>query len=184
MNADLSKCRANKELHKYFENVQEKVLQGKGLILSGPVGVGKTCSLVVIARELLKQSCREIKMMTHSEELTPTGQYTFTTILFTSSNRLFRAIFNKDRDLIDYANECRCLIIDDFGREYYHDFPFSEFEEIIDYRYANLKPVYVSTNLSATALNENKNFQRVVDRWRECCDVIQISGKSMRKNNE
>ena len=56
------------------------------------------------------------------------------------------------------------------------------FEEIIDYRYANYRPIILSSNMTKKQLNDEVKFARIIDRWRQCCFGVVLSGESMRKD--
>lgn len=177
--ADIEKCRVKDKIRMWFDNFTYNYNTGKGVLLTGPVGTGKTSTLVLMAIGIIR--CKGYRFSGRGEDRQVAGASLKG--IFTSSNAIFSAIFRKKYEFIDNCKKVGSLFIDDFGREYYHDFPFSEFEEIIEYRYANQKPTFVSTNLTRETLTENENFQRVVDRWRECCYVWQIGGDSMRKKS-
>ena len=165
-----------KELTEYVKNLEKNVGEGRGLLILGPTGTGKTSSLVVIMKHILKKygcilgSDLGLRILKTDCEM-----------IFASSNQVFNSIFNRE---FDFINDCRLveiLMIDDFGREYFHDFPFSEFEDMIDYRYSHKLSTFVTSNLTPKALREIKAYRRVVDRWIQTNDIIQISGPSMRK---
>jgi len=181
-NSDINKCRSRTDIEKYLENLSDNFSRGKGLLLVGPVGVGKTCSLIVLLKGILKRTARErVVTYTSDNKTEGTGQIGFASTLFATSNKIFNAVFRKDEVFLSALQNVQFLFIDDFGREYFSDFAWSSFEEMIDYRYSNKLCTFVTTNLTAKALAGNEKLGRVVDRWRECCDMIQISGESMRK---
>ena len=182
--ADIEKCRAKKQLVLYSKNLAENSLSGRGLLILGPVGVGKTCSLVVMLKTILSKYIKTETVIGFDRERFTTGQFTYPPCRFATINQIFSAIFQKNNELIEQLTRTRFLFIDDFGRGYYHDFPFSAFEELIDFRYANKLPTYITSNQTAALLSEEPKYRRVVDRWRECCTTIQISGSSMRSKKQ
>ena len=181
LQANIEKCRVQKEIREYLARLPENAIAGKGLIIVGPVGVGKTCTLIVLLRNILRSSATVEYAIYADGKRAPTGNILLTTSQFATSNKIFNAVFRKENQFLQELQTTAFLFIDDFGREYYTDYAFSTFEELIDYRYANKLPTFVTTNLTTSALRENNKFARVVDRWRECCDTIQIPGESMRE---
>lgn len=180
--SDINRCRARADIEKYLDGLTANYISGKGLLLVGPVGVGKTCSLIVLLMGILKRTAREQMVTYASDNKTEgTGVVGFPSILFATSNKIFNAVFRKDEVFLAALQNVKFLFIDDFGREYFSDYAWSSFEEMIDHRYSNKLCTFVTTNLTAQDLAGNEKLGRVVDRWRECCDMIQISGESMRK---
>ncbi len=174
--ASIKKSRIAESLTGFNDHQQQNIELGKGMLILGPVGTGKTSAMVVILKNILGKFSHEWSSEPGFRIRRPDFD-----ILFTNSNKIYNSIFRKDYDFIARCREAKVLMIDDFGREYYHDFPFSEFEDIVEYRYAHMLSTFVTSNLTPDALTNDDNYQRVVDRWRECNEIIQITGPSMRK---
>jgi len=179
--ASIEKCRAKEQLLVYSNDLSKNSLAGRGLLILGPVGVGKTCSLVVLLKTILVKYIKPETVIGFDQERFNTGEFTYPPCQSSTINQIFSAIFQKNNELIERLTRTSFLFLDDFGRGYYHDFPFSAFEELIDFRYANKLPTYITSNQTAGSLSEEPKYRRVIDRWRECCTTIQITGSSMRK---
>lgn len=162
---DESKIQLLDAINVYLNALPDNITAGQGLIISGPPGVGKTSILSYVY-----QCCEWSRLLTDNRYYV---RYEFVPNLF---NALTRA--DTDADCYERPD---LLLLDDFGREYQNDFAMSRFEALIEHRYANGKPVIVTTNLSSKRLAENDRWERIIDRWRECCQLLQISGESMRK---
>ena len=87
-------------------------------------------------------------------------------------------------DNLVISNRCRkcdLLILDDFGQERMTDFVLEELERIIDWRYRNMLPIAVSTNLSVDQLAmPDKYGERSISRWAESCDIVRVGGPDRR----
>lgn len=181
LNADMEKCLKASEIKAYLKNAQENIAKGRGMFFNGPVGTGKTCSLVVLLKKLIQKFEKFVPEfdMPYGEKR-PVSNMAFK---FVSAAELFEDL--RERDSEQYWTYWReycavqCLFIDDFLAGHTADWAFGRFEAMIDYRYSNMMPVFISSNLTAEQMKE-PNLQRVLDRWRDSCDIIQIGGKSMR----
>lgn len=73
------------------------------------------------------------------------------------------------------------LVIDDLGMEYADNKGFFEvvLDRLLDYRYANLKPTLITTNLRAEQFRARYG-ERIADRIREAGSFIELSNPSMR----
>jgi len=179
--AELSRCRIQDALKKYLLDIEKNFKDGRGLLVAGPVGVGKTSALVVVLKVILKATAWRQGIRYFGEgETEYAGPVFFKSCAFTTSNKIFNAVFNKEYDFLDTLRTSEFLFIDDFGREHWTDYAFAAFEDLIDFRYANKKPMYITTNLPAKELLSNSKCLRVSDRWKECCEWLQITGDSMR----
>jgi len=157
-----ARCAITTYLDELFDNADS----GRGLIISGPPGVGKTSILSYIY-----QHCVWSNLLVHSRY----------SIRYEFMPKLFNALTRADVDMSQYERP-DILLLDDFGREYQNDFAMSRFEALVEHRYANGKTVIVTTNLSRERLAHTDKWERIVDRWRETCDLLQIGGESMRKS--
>lgn len=179
--AELSRCRIEKEIKGYFQNLKDNFKNGKGLLIAGPVGVGKTSALIVILKNILKASSWRTGIRYWGEgETEYVGDVFFKTCAFSTSNQIFNGVFDKKWEFLENLRTVDFLFIDDFGREHFTEYAFTWFEDLIDFRYANKKPMYITTNLPTKELLKDSKFLRVSDRWKECCEWFQITGASMR----
>jgi len=128
--------------------------KGKGLLLTGNLGRGKTT--ILEALNLLFRAKFNLVVTVHSS----------------SSIRPTPELLKKWCYAVD---EIGCEpMLNDYGTKYY---PFMEFVNNAE-RY--LKLVLVTTNLTSTELR-NKYDDRTVDRLTRLCYVVKFNGKSLRK---
>lgn len=73
------------------------------------------------------------------------------------------------------------LVIDDLGMEYADNKGFFEvvLDRMLDWRYANLKPTVITTNLRAEQFKARYG-ERIADRIREAGNFVELSNESLR----
>lgn len=150
---------------KYVDNFDEMKKRGKGLLLYGPVGTGKTYAAACIANELINQGrpC----LVTNFVRITNTIQ----------------GMFDGKQRYLDDFNRLDLLVIDDLAAErdtsYMHEMVFS----IIDARYRSGKPLIVTSNLTKADLMTPGSIerQRTYSRLFEMCVPVEVKGGDRRK---
>lgn len=151
----------------YLDNLKENVADGRGLILSGPTGTGKSGVLALIAKQA--ESIGSCKYLTVT--------------------RLMRGLIDISRkqsnenDMQSYPR-WKLLLLDEFGSAYEHDYVFAAFEDYIGWRYDNKLATCIATNLTPEGLKSAPNYARMLDRWRGTCLPVVMSGESLRKRGE
>ena len=136
----------------YSHNLKENLESGKGLILRGPAGTGKTSIAVSLLKEAMRlgKGCMMISMPSLLD------------IMLTLQNGDRVAFSNYEQKLRNIP----LLLLDDFGAEYSKsDWVHTKVESIIIGRYHNEKPVILTTNYNADQ-TKNRYSERVIDRLR------------------
>ncbi len=160
---------ANKELsalaRQYVEHFPEMKDRGKGLLLFGSVGTGKTYIAVCIANELIDRG--------HP-------------CLVTSFARLVNKIggvYTDKQKFIDGLNRFDLLVIDDLAAERDTEFMGEIVQNIIDSRYRSGKPLIVTTNLTSDELQNPADIrkQRTYSRLYEMCIPFCVKGDDRRQ---
>ncbi|MBE3589081.1 MAG: ATP-binding protein [Thermoanaerobacteraceae bacterium] len=115
-----------------------------GLLISGPVGSGKTFLAACMANALLQEEVPLLFVVvpdlldqlraTYNQDRQPTG-YT-------------------EKDLMDAAREVSLLILDDLGAHNYTEWTKNRLYSILNYRLNYRLPVIITTNLSLEKLDE------------------------------
>lgn len=179
---DESRIRPITEIGDYVQRLKENIERGRGMILSGTIGSGKTSILSFIAQKAFQigkfGGCA-------LDTFTPQSWNALFDIRFCPVLKFFDLVFERDFQAIDRFRECDLLLLDDFGAEHPSDYPVSQFEGLIEYRYANMRSTCVTTNLSVMQLRDLDFYARVIDRWRDKklfpYDLIEIGGNSQRE---
>lgn len=163
-NDDMSNNRVTNAMQKYVDNFEEMKKQGKGLLLYGSVGTGKTYSACEVANALIDKG------------------YPVLVTNFARIINSLQATFNR-QEYIDSFNRFPLIIIDDLSAERDTSFANEQVFQIIDARYRIKLPMIITTNLSIEALKnpQDINKQRIYDRILERCFPVEVSGQSRRR---
>lgn len=149
----------------YVTNFKRFRAEGKGLVLHGGTGTGKTFAAACIANALLDKGVRVL--MTN-----------FPRILNTLSG-----MYEGKQAYIDDLNSYSLLIIDDFAVERQTEFTAEIVQNVIDSRYMVRKPLILTTNISYNELINPPDIrrQRIYSRLKEMCLIIEVKGKDRRE---
>lgn len=146
-----------------FDNFKE---QGRGVILYGPTGTGKTYLAACIANALIDKGYRAV---------------------FTSMSRIERTLQSSwaDRDgYIDFLSRVPLVVIDDIGTERNTSYMGEIIYSVIDARYTAGLPLIATTNLTLAELAKPAELkeQRVYGRLLEMCYPIEVKGRNKRQD--
>ena len=180
-----------------------------GVILCGPVGTGKTHLLVSTARAFDKRLAymppkgdgsgemvkvpplAELMAGDHEGEDDGIAPYLRTAEIARHAYieywmildlaRTMRAdVMDGDWRLTERCMKCHLLILDDAGREKLTDFVAQEIERIIDFRYRQMLPVAIATNLTPGELL-GVYGEHMFSRLAQSCEIVEVLGKDYRK---
>lgn len=159
-NPELSKIGRN-----YVKNFREFLNEGKGLLLYGSVGTGKTYISACIANSLISDG--------YSALMTNFGRIV---------NQM-QGSFSEKQNVLESLNRYSLLVLDDLGAERSTEYMQEMVYNIVDWRYRSGKPMIVTTNLTGEQMKatENIQLQRIYDRIFERCLPIEVTGQSRRK---
>lgn len=163
-NDDMTNSRVTNAMKKYVENFDEMKKQGKGLLLYGSCGTGKTYAACEVANALIDKGYP---------------------VLVTNFARIINALqatFEK-QEYIDSFNRFSLFVIDDLGIERNTEFAKEQVFNIIDSRYRAGLPMIITTNLSIDKIKKPDDIEngRIYDRILERCFPIEVSGQSRRR---
>lgn len=151
--------------HRYVENFEKMREKGKGLLLYGTVGTGKTFISCCIANALIDRGypC----LVTNFARLTNT----------------ISGMYDGKQEYIDGLNKFALLVIDDLASERDTEYMNEIVQNIIDARYRAGLPLIITTNLTNEELKHPAEMrkQRIYSRLFEMCIPIEVSGGDRRK---
>ena len=149
----------------YVKNFTDFKKDGKGLLLYGTVGTGKTYFAACIANALIDEGYSVL--MTNFARLTNSIQGTF----------------DGKNEFIDSLQRYTLLIIDDLGAERKSDFTQEQVFQIIDARYRSGLPMVITSNLTAEEIKKPQEvgYSRIYDRILERCFPVAVTGESRRR---
>lgn len=150
---------------RYVDNWKTMRENGKGLLLYGTVGTGKSYSAYCIANALIDQGIP---------------------VLVTDITRIVNTLqgkFEDRQEYIDTLNTYSLLILDDLSAERKTEYMNEMVWSIINARYRSGKPLIVTTNLSSEELANAADIssQRIYSRLFEMCIPVKVEGKDRRK---
>lgn len=150
---------------RYVDNFLEMKKRGKGLLLYGTVGTGKTYAAACIANELISQ-----------------GRPCLVTNFARITNTLQGMFEGKQRYLDDF-NRLDLLVIDDLASERDTSYMNEMIFNIIDSRYRSGKPLIVTSNLTKADLRAPGSIerQRIYSRLLEMCVPVEVKGGDRRQ---
>lgn len=164
-NDDLSNEKITKAMQNYVDNFGELRKSGKGLLLFGSVGTGKTYAACEVANALIDKGYPVL--VTNFARLTNTIQ----------------GMFEGKQTYIDSLNRFDLLVIDDLGAERKSDYMQEMVYSIIDSRYRAGLPLIITTNLTIDEIKKPNDIgnTRIYDRILERCFPIEVTGGSRRR---
>lgn len=148
----------------YVDNFGEMRKNGKGLLLYGRCGSGKTFAAACAANALIDKG------------------YTCYMTNFSRIANTISGLYEK-QEYLDSLNNYSLLVLDDLGAErateYMNEIVFS----IIDGRYRANLPMIITSNLTIEELKHPKGIaeQRVFNRILERCFPLEVNGADRRK---
>ena len=162
-NDDRSNEKLSDMAKRYVDNFKEFYKDGKGLLLYGGVGTGKTYIACMIANALIDKGY-------------PVLVTNFSRILST-----LQGTFDK-QEYLDSLNQFKLLVIDDLGIERDTGYAKEQVYNIIDSRYRAGLPMIITTNLTMQKLATETELadKRVYDRIIERCFPVEVAGESRR----
>ena len=139
-------------VNEYRQNIAQNLSTGKGLILRGPAGTGKTSLGVCLLKEALAigKGCLMISMPNLLDNMLTLSK---------GDNVAFMSYEQKLRNI-------PLLLLDDFGAEYAKsEWVSAKVESIIIDRYNRMRPIILTTNYSEGWTKDHYS-QRIYDRLR------------------
>jgi DNA replication protein DnaC len=144
--------------------------EDKGLLLTGPVGTGKTHLACAIANALLNKLYSVY----------------FGNVVDIMS--FIRGTYNRDSSLTEeeavniMTKEVDLFIIDDLGKENNTEYTLSMLYQLINRVYENEKPIIITTNFNSIELARKlgERGQAIVSRITEMCEPVIFKGEDWR----
>ena len=163
-NADGSNEKIMSAMKNYVVNFDDLRQQGKGLLLFGTVGTGKTYAAACIANALIDKGYPVL--MTNFARIANTVQ----------------GLFEGRQEYYDSLNRFPLLILDDLATERKTEYMQEIVYNVIDNRYRAGLPLIVTTNLTSEELKHPSDisYQRTFSRLLEMCLPVKVEGKDKR----
>lgn len=164
-NDDKANAKLTSSIHRYADHFDTMRERGKGLLLYGSVGTGKSFYAACIVNELIDKGypC----LMTNFARLVNTIQ----------------GMFDGKQEYIDRLNKFDLLVIDDLSAERDTEYMNEIVFNIIDSRYRAGLPLIITTNLTADEIKNPADIrkQRTYSRLLEMTIPIEVTGTDRRR---
>lgn len=163
-NSDGTNDKIMEAARKYALKFDEFRKQGKGLLLFGTVGTGKTYAAACIANALIDRGIP---------------------VLMTNFARIANTVggmWEGKQEYYDSLNKFPLLILDDLAAERKTEYMSEIVFNVIDARYRAGLPLIITTNLTAEELKHPSDisYQRTFSRLLEMCLPVEVKGKDKR----
>ena len=164
-NDDKQNVKVTNAMLRYVENFDDMKSKGKGLLLYGVVGTGKTFAACEVANALIDKG------------------YTALVTSFARLTNTIQGMREGKQEYIDGLNDFDLIVIDDLGTERKSEYMQEMVYNIIDSRYRSGLPMIITTNLTIDEITKPENIgnQRIYDRIIERCFPVEVSGQSRRR---
>lgn len=161
-NSDNDNPRLMQAAKNYVANFDELKRAGKGLLLYGDCGTGKTYAAACIVNALIDRGIP---------------------CLMTNFSRVLNTLWSieKKQEYIDAFNQYSLLVLDDLGAERQSEYVAEQVFNIIDGRCRAKLPMIVTTNLTLRELTAPQANKRIYDRLLGMCHPVEVAGESRRR---
>ena len=151
-----------RQARRYADNFAEMKERGKGLLLYGDCGVGKTYAAACIVNALVDSGVP---------------------CLMTSFSRVLNALWSAEdkQSYIDSLNQVELLVIDDLGAERQSEYVAEQVFNVIDTRSRAKLPMIVTTNLTLREMTTPSANKRIYERILGRCHPVEVTGENRRR---
>lgn len=163
-NFNPEKCQDAYQKAQAFVECFEKNNEGRGMIIFGNSGIGKTHLVAAVANEIIERYDTEVSF--------EVGTSMFTNLLL--------ATIPEKKEYINRLKNIPLLILDDMGKEKVSEWNRSTLFDIVNYRYDNMLPTIITSNLNLAEL-ETALTAEIYSRLCETCEIIYMRGKDNRR---
>lgn len=150
---------------RYSLAIKPQVEAGRGIVLLGPVGTGKTHILTALTADAIEAGIRAC--------------YAVWPSVIARHRDAQADRKHADRDLLEYLATCELLALDELGLTDLTPWQAGELFRLIDARYREQRATLIAANLTAATLAPALG-ERVADRLRDACAVLSLAGESQR----
>jgi len=145
---------------------RDEIVKSSSLIITGGVGTGKTMALA--------WRCQALAM---EKALTADFNNIEDLLAVYPSGELFNHLHKGE----PVAEDAMIMAIDDYGTEYVEPFALSQFELLVEKRYARKLITLMTTNIPKAEFKNRKGFERIESRLLKRCTFVEFVGDDRRR---
>jgi DNA replication protein DnaC len=164
----LEQC--DKQPQSFHEYAREWAQNPESVVLLGDVGRGKTQFAFAMIREMFRRCPQKLWPRYYTSP-------DMDSILLKASRDE-----EADKAIIQQIGSEDLLFIDDFGREMQSPRVGRQYFELLNMRYANLRPTLISTNLTLAQIENHMN-KAIASRFQEY-SIIEFAGVDLRSQRK
>jgi DNA replication protein DnaC len=142
--------------------LQAKIDHGRGLILPGPVGTGKSSAAACIAREVLKLPRRG-------------------SVRWEYFPSMLDELETREGRIRVQQRQAGLVVWDDVGVDKLAEWHFGFIDRIVERRYSMHQSMLITTNMDPADIAADKAWARTWSRWRQTTEPIWITGQDRRR---
>lgn len=143
-------------------NLSEYVESGRGLMVAGPVGTGKSSLAALLSKTAIQFGF--------------TVRWEYVPKMLDEAQARDTGSFVKHRQRI-----VDLLVWDDFGVQALAPWEISLLDRIVESRYSRKRSMIVTSNIDPSVYKDDPALSRFVDRWRETLRILHVGGESKRE---
>lgn len=164
-NDDRENPQITKIAQNYVKNFDRMRKDGKGLLLYGNVGTGKTYAAACIANALIDKG------------------YACMVTNFSRISNTVNGMYEGRQEYYDGLNKFPLLVIDDLSAERKTEYMQEIVFNVIDSRYRAGLPLIITTNLTGEEIKNPSDMsnKRTFSRLMEMCIPVEVKGKERRR---
>lgn len=153
----------------YVNNFDEHRKTGRGLLMIGKVGRGKTRLATTIAMEIMQRG--------------HTVKYTSVVSLLDRIKTTYDSSGVNEFEIMEKLSNCSLLILDDYGKEKASEWAEERIFQIINDRYDKCRPLIITTNIGLGDIVTRYPWsgEAVVSRLYEICKGVMLQGPDRRR---
>lgn len=165
----------------YAVTVEGRIAQGRGLIIIGPVGVGKSSAASLVMREAAKIRVPVNRRLKDPDGLMETREPRLRWSYVPDLLDVLRSSPSARIEEIKKQEAADLLVWDDFLVREMQDWEVGFLDQVVESRYRSRRPMVVTTNVSREVMEKDTRLQRTVDRWKQTCMGVVIDEASRRE---
>ena len=179
------------DFQKYAKNYIKNQRTPNWLVLKGSSGSGKTHLIIATLKESLSQAVAH-NIRNNPNKHDRAYQNLARDFIFTTCGNLFQEIKNSydcddinERDVLERYKNCRMLVLDDLGTEQTSKWFQERLFHILDYRYGEMLPIIITTNLTTQELLNHvgeRTFKRIIENADKGNNLYKLKTYNPRQN--